>query len=142
MSDVRKIKCNIANDGSYECDITSGTYTSWFARCIGDRLKGMTGRMGRGSRPMMAELRHRFAYAARDCRGQKHKYSDVKVNIEGVSLDAPTTERYFLKEFNLGRVKSIKQGNKKISVSYGKGITCVFDDDTDSLACDRIKGVN
>ncbi|HEC37823.1 hypothetical protein LCGC14_0223460 [marine sediment metagenome] len=134
--DVRKIDCKIENDGSYSCDITSGAYVGWFARCIGDFLRG---RMIGGTRGQPNIIKNMFTHASRSCRGKQREY-EPQLLMSGEYSGAefrPKTEKYFIKDLIIG--KGIKQTNIKKDriILKGKGLMCLFDDDLDSLTCDR-----
>jgi len=135
VSDVRKVNCIIQSDDTYKCDITSGAYKSWFAKCMGERMKTMTNVRGRSYDPNA--IKHMFMQAARACRGgQRDSRWQPEINIEGKRLDAPVVTTYFLKDIHFGKgIKDLKIGKKSIKI---KGrLVCYFDENTDKLICEK-----
>lgn len=128
--DVRRIKCSIENDDSYTCDLTSGGYSSWFARCVGDFMRGKVGRPH--------EIKRLFTQATRSCRGNRGRRLREDVNLLGEVIGAPKVERYFAKKIIMGKgIKTMTAGKGTLDFRTTSGIMCFLDENKDYLVCGR-----
>lgn len=124
--DVKKIKCQILDDGSYKCDIIHGKNVSWFAKCMGNELKKID---LRGYRPH--QIQHVFSNIAQKCRWDRNK-----MEREYKSLPRRKTDTWFARDIVFGKgIKEMDFGKDEFKLKWGSNTVCLFDEDSDTLTC-------